>query len=130
MKVKYPNPSIKIEKPNKSKSHGMLFENGLNISNEYYRIHNRAIIYKKPTPIQVVKVEYPAPDPFRGTIGRMQSRALELNRSLYGFAILDPRGDPVGAWYSLPGIHVSVRMLDGNRVSISTPPLNVWDDGP
>ena len=72
----------------------------------------------------------PAPDPFRGTIGRMQSRALELNRSLYGFAILDPRGDPVGAWYSLPGIHVSVRMLDGNRVSISTPPLNVWDDGP
>jgi hypothetical protein len=36
----------------------------------------------------------------------------------------------VGAWYSLPGIHVSVRMLDGNRVSISTPPLNVWDDGP
>lgn len=60
MKVKYPNPSIKIEKPNKSKSHGMLFENGLNISNEYYRIHNRAIIYKKPTPIQVVKVEYPA----------------------------------------------------------------------
>ena len=38
----------------------MLFENALNISNEYYRLQNRAIIYKKPTPIQVVKVDYPA----------------------------------------------------------------------
>ncbi len=72
----------------------------------------------------------PAPDPFRETIRCMQSKALELNRSLYGFAILDPRGDPLGAWYSLPGIQVSVKMLDGNRVSISTPPVIVWDDGP
>ncbi|MGD9604562.1 MAG: Holliday junction resolvase RecU [Bacilli bacterium] len=59
MKVKYPDPTITIEKPIKSKSHGMLFENALNISNEYYRIHNKAVIYKKPTPIQVVKVDYP-----------------------------------------------------------------------
>ncbi|MGD9887372.1 MAG: Holliday junction resolvase RecU [Bacilli bacterium] len=60
MKIKYPDPTITIEKPNKNKSHGMLFENALNISNEYYRLQNRAIIYKKPTPIQVVKVDYPA----------------------------------------------------------------------
>lgn len=60
MKINYPNPSIKIEKPGRNKSHGMLFENALNISNEYYRVHDRAIIYKKPTPIQVVKVDYPA----------------------------------------------------------------------
>ncbi len=41
------------------KTHGMLFENALNTTNEYYRLHNKAIIYKKPTPIQVVKVDYP-----------------------------------------------------------------------
>ena len=72
----------------------------------------------------------PAPEPFRETIRRMQSRALELNRSLYGFAILDPRGDPLGVWYSLPGIHATVKMLDDHRISISTPPQTVWDDGP
>lgn len=38
---------------------GMLFENELNLSNEYYRIHQKAIIYKKPTPVQIVKVDYP-----------------------------------------------------------------------
>ena len=37
---------------------GMLFETELNKSNEYYLIHNIATIYKKPTPIQVVKVDY------------------------------------------------------------------------
>ena len=59
MKIKYPNPSIKNEKTQAVKTHGMLFENALNTTNEYYRLHNKAIIYKKPTPIQVVKVDYP-----------------------------------------------------------------------
>ncbi len=60
--IKYPNPSIntKTFKVTKTKTHGMLFENELNLSNEYYRIHNKALIYKKPTPIQIVKVDYPA----------------------------------------------------------------------
>ena len=60
MKTKYPDPSLNCLKPTKIKTQGMLFENALNITNEYYRIHNRAIIYKKPTPIQVVKVDYPS----------------------------------------------------------------------
>ena len=60
MKIKYPNPSLTTEKFTTIKTHGMMLENALNISNEYYRIHNKAIIYKKPTPIQVVKVDYPA----------------------------------------------------------------------
>jgi len=59
MKTKYPDPGLNNLKPTKIKTHGMMFENALNVSNEYYRIHNRAIIYKKPTPIQVVKVDYP-----------------------------------------------------------------------
>ena len=31
----------------------------INKTNEYYRFENIALIYKKPTPIQVVQVEYP-----------------------------------------------------------------------
>ena len=37
----------------------MIFEHSLNVSNEYYRTKNKALIYKKPTPVQIVKVDYP-----------------------------------------------------------------------
>lgn len=38
---------------------GMSFEDDLNRSNEYYLATNRAVIHKKPTPVQIVKVNYP-----------------------------------------------------------------------
>lgn len=53
------------KEPNKSKekiinysNRGMDLESDINITNEYYRSINKAFIYKKPTPIQVVKVDY------------------------------------------------------------------------
>lgn len=60
MKINYPDPSLKNLKPKKLKSYGMMFEEALNNSNKYYRLQDIAYIYKKPTPIQVVKVNYPA----------------------------------------------------------------------
>lgn len=38
---------------------GMSLENDINDSNKYYRESNIALIYKKPTPVQVVRVDYP-----------------------------------------------------------------------
>lgn len=38
---------------------GMAFEEQINQSNDYYLKHGVAVIHKKPTPIQVVKVDYP-----------------------------------------------------------------------
>ena len=40
------------------KNRGMALEAMLNESNRYYLINNIAVIYKKPTPIGVVKVKY------------------------------------------------------------------------
>lgn len=37
---------------------GMTLENDLNITNKYYLDNDIAIVYKKPTPIKVVKVDY------------------------------------------------------------------------
>ncbi len=37
---------------------GMFLENLINITNDYYLEKNIAVIYKKPTPIQVVKYDY------------------------------------------------------------------------
>lgn len=60
MKINYPFPMAEKKKTMQFQSHGMLFENSLNLSNEYYRLQGIAYIYKKPTPIQIVKVDYPA----------------------------------------------------------------------
>lgn len=38
---------------------GVTLEKDLNESNEFYLVTNRAVIHKKPTPIQVVNVHYP-----------------------------------------------------------------------
>lgn len=38
---------------------GMTLEDDINQTNEYYNLHNIALVYKKPTPIRVVQVEYP-----------------------------------------------------------------------
>lgn len=38
---------------------GMNFEAEINATNEYYLSHGMAVIHKKPTPIQIVKVDYP-----------------------------------------------------------------------
>ena len=38
---------------------GMTLEYDLNLTNDYYLEKDLALIYKKPTPIKVVKVEYP-----------------------------------------------------------------------
>lgn len=44
------------------KNRGMTLESDLNESNDYYREIDKAIIYKKPTPIQITKVDYPSRD--------------------------------------------------------------------
>lgn len=38
---------------------GMSFEAEINETNHYYLSHGIAVVHKKPTPIQVVRVEYP-----------------------------------------------------------------------
>lgn len=60
MAIKYPIPDIQLNKKSNVRTHGMLFENSLNLSNDYYLTHNIAIIHKKPTPVQVVRVDYPS----------------------------------------------------------------------
>ena len=70
--IKYPNgqPYLegkKKEKHNKkskkdisisSANRGMDFESDINLSNDYYRSKGICLVYKRPTPINVVKVDY------------------------------------------------------------------------
>lgn len=61
--MKYPNG---IKQTNSNNNHtkydnrGMNLEKDLNDSNLYYSNIGKAFIYKKPTPIQITKVDYPS----------------------------------------------------------------------
>lgn len=52
------NPKNKKQALNYS-NRGMSFEEDINRTNKQYLIKNMAVIHKKPTPIQVVNVDYP-----------------------------------------------------------------------
>ena len=57
--MKYPNNIKKnYQNPLSFKNRGMDLEEELNISNEYYIEIDKALIYKKPTPIGVADVSY------------------------------------------------------------------------
>lgn len=59
--VGYPNQKRSYERPRQSQSgRGMKFEEMINETNEYYRMHDIAVIHKKPIPIQIVQVDYPS----------------------------------------------------------------------
>ncbi|MEG1495229.1 MAG: Holliday junction resolvase RecU [Bacilli bacterium] len=62
--MKYPSGIKKVVTNNSNKAtinygnRGMNLESDLNITNEYYRDHDIAYIYKKPTPIKIGTVDY------------------------------------------------------------------------
>ena len=66
--LKYPDGSVREVETKKAKKAkditksnlGNEFEENINASNEYYLKKGIAAIYKKPTPVQIVKVDYPA----------------------------------------------------------------------
>lgn len=65
--VNYPNMKrswqtqaiITNDKKHYTAHRGMSLEEDISLSNQYYLSHDIAVIYKKPTPIQIVKVDYP-----------------------------------------------------------------------
>ena len=65
LRIKYPNGASFNQEPNKKKkpinfaNRGMSFEAEINQTNQYYLDRNIAVIHKKPTPVQIVKVDYP-----------------------------------------------------------------------
>ena len=59
--VNYPNgkKTAWIHAPARFGDRGMNLEKDINTTNQYYLDMDRAVIHKKPTPVQIVKVDYP-----------------------------------------------------------------------
>lgn len=61
--VNYPNgkkAGTIVNKPTSWSNRGTSLEDDLNKTNQHYQLHGIALIHKKPTPVQVVNVSYPA----------------------------------------------------------------------
>ena len=54
-----PRAMMTSDKKHYTAHRGMSLEEDISLSNQYYLSHDIAVIYKKPTPIQIVKVDYP-----------------------------------------------------------------------
>ncbi|HHY73206.1 MAG TPA: Holliday junction resolvase RecU [Bacillus bacterium] len=68
MMIRYPNGQAFVPTQKKTASavkkmsysnRGMTLEEDINESNQYYLIRGLAVIHKKPTPVQIVTVDYP-----------------------------------------------------------------------
>lgn len=65
--VQYPNgkktirqtAAPRLSQPIDFGNRGMTLEEDINETNEYYLAQQKAIIHKKPTPVQIVQVDYP-----------------------------------------------------------------------
>ncbi len=70
MSIRYPNGKVyqssisanktEAEKKLSFSNRGMTHEEDLNTTNTYYLERQIAVIHKKPTPVQIVKVDYPS----------------------------------------------------------------------
>ena len=58
--MNFPTVKKQQQKLNNKANLGMNLEEAINQSNEYYLNNDIAVIHKKPTPVQIVKVNYPS----------------------------------------------------------------------
>lgn len=89
MKVNYPNQKQVSAKTTTHAQRGMALEQSLNISNLYYKNKNVAVIYKKPTPIQIVKVDYPKRESAKITEAYYQSKSTTDYNGVYKGRYID-----------------------------------------
>mgnify|MGYP001100932719 FL=1 len=85
-----PNKSHPSNNNNKNYANrGMSLEDDINDTNKYYIAMNKAVIHKKPTPIQIVKVNYPKRSAAVITEGYFQEKATTDYNGIYKGKYID-----------------------------------------
>lgn len=85
---------------------GMDFEKMINETNEFYLRANLAVVYKKPTPIQITKVEYPKRSCAKITEGFFQVPSTTDYNGVYKGLYIDFEAKSVsGSTFPLANLH-------------------------
>lgn len=56
----------------------------------------------------------------------MQSKAMERMVPPHGFDVIDDKGRKIGDWYSIMGLDISIKVTGEKRVTITTPPIEIY----
>jgi hypothetical protein len=73
------------------------------------------------------KERYLTPKIMKALVENMSSKAREFGSMLHGFDILDNRGNDIGDRYSILSLRTNVRILGGNKIALSTPPIDTYE---
>lgn len=71
------------------------------------------------------KVEF-TPQKLKVLVGDMKAKVSEINQMLYGFIILDTKGNAIGSWYSILSARTTVK-IENHSVFIFTPDLDTYE---
>lgn len=74
------------------------------------------------------KERYLTPKTMKVLVENMKAKAREHGSLLHGFDILDNRGNDIGDRYSILSLSTTVRILGGNKIALSTPPIDIYED--
>ncbi len=70
------------------------------------------------------KTEFTA-DTLKEVVRFMKDEMLQYSEGLFGFDILDDKGNDIGDWYSILSARTSVKMIGDKKVIIYAPPLDI-----
>ena len=66
-------------------------------------------------------------DVMQKIVGSMKEKTSHRLRSLYGFELLDPKGKPIGVWYSIQTARTCLQIKADGTVRLDTPDLDTYE---
>lgn len=67
------------------------------------------------------------PEVMRNLVGNMKEKATPRMLFLYGSELVDPKGKPIGVWYSLMSTKTCLQMQKNGTVRIDTPDMETHE---
>jgi hypothetical protein len=67
------------------------------------------------------------PEVMQNIAGNMKEKSSDRQRFLYGFELIDPKGKPIGVWYSIMTARTCLQMNEDGTVRIDTPDLDTFE---
>jgi recombination protein U len=113
--IKYPIKKTIVNKETNYANLGMTLESDIDVTNQYYLSHDIAVIHKKPTPVQVVNVSYPARNKAKITEAYYKTPSTTDFNGIYMGKYIDFDAKETNSKTSMPLANVHQHQIDHLR---------------